>query len=75
MSTYQAAQSPGVELAISCENVLYKTMQEEETALLEELLGLKAKLLIKWAMPNGVVQNPLEQGMTLVHLVEIEIEH
>jgi len=42
---------------------------------LEELLALETKLLIKWAMPNGVVQNPLEEGMTLVNLVEIEIEH
>src|SRR5262245_20462952 len=62
--TYQAAQDLGVELAISYEDLPYETSDEEEAALLEELLALKAELLINWGMPNQVVRKLLDAGVT-----------
>jgi len=73
--TYQAAQSLQIDIFTIYENLPEQPSEEQEAALLEELLILKPEILLDCGMPVNVARRLLDEGSTLVHLVETDIQN
>jgi signal transduction histidine kinase/AraC-like DNA-binding protein len=75
-AAYTRAQELPLDLvSISLVDHLESLSQEEQLALLEELLALELDALIAWALPEGPAHSFPQFGMPLVLLSETAVRH